>query len=1418
MFKKRNSRYGVLLLLCLLLLFPVFVSAQEQESYQGLTENSAGMAGLEEGTKTVEGAYHEGEYLGDFSFVMDTLSVNGEYIIEPIRYPGYRGDRVSEIFSYLATENCIKNYWIPKGSMDYFEAGKREICEAVDVYDHSLSSNEFGIKTVRLAKMHYPRGFLYSKVIFYPREVTEYANKKQLHLEKRYSTGYPFGLSEKDLNDNSKYICYVNDKQIDKPLSRIIVGEDIKKGDVVRLSYSVFGNDRGYDTSGNKNKLLELVAKINDTPKVLDSLEENKDKKEAYEKANTVLKSLSADQNMIDKAYKDLNGKVDLGPEVPSDIAKSCAMYEEFRGEVKQDFLLSNLTYTMKVGEEMELYCLDLPRAGGQNNCYQRDDLIYEPVIGGDKVEIKKTDGSLLTIPGKNSRIPTEGSAYFLRGLKEGLVVLKVHYPYYNGRPNYILVYISDRPTDYGEQRLKLDSNLDRTTKYDVFHYTKEQNTFPVTVNTDPGSSLTVLVNGKEIVPTDSGGGKYTFDMPLQNYWTNVLMTVEKGGKKTSKVYNLRSAYIEYHIPKDIKVGEKVTIGMDGLIGNTPKIGKFYNRGREVQYTLGMKGYPYISGFKGSTAYEDWALSFTPTESGTFTFKDGKIHEPGFNWYEAWAEVPKKQMPEYTKIDSELIGAAGGQNAPQMAYVHYFMPDFTIEVKENPEAKPVDFISITPDKEIYKPGETVHLTVGLSDEFLQQLNEKHKMYINEKLPGGVSDNSYEHIYTTQINEANIILASNIPGLGEITTSPTVDTKIYPQYKRKDYEGKPANDPIFHLDEKLERLNKLKEVSFTIPDDTPNGEYNLMGYYLKVNYGPVWGMKRQRLLIPELGNRLKIRIGGISDFAPTLEEIGFPDVSMADPTTGVLRVSENRLKAKTYEDRLHLELSGRNINELDITADGKKLPVTKDGDRFVTDEFDIQDKSVLLIRAKGIKDQISEYELTIEKADVGFNDDDLKALIEKGEALKASDYQEDDFNRFKDVLKNAKEVLQSAETQDEIDKAAEELQKAFNQLTSLTPDENWKPDVPETVTVPENSDWSQVMDQLPGIWRNGKKDVEILWDTGGIDLSTPGTYTLIGSYTDPGDGLEKFLEVSLVVEEEGKDSTSSGTGKKYQSIYEPMPVTLYVGDNLKLPSTVEVVNFDNTIKDASVTWDTSNVDVSRPGTYFAQGTVNSLNEKPVLRIEVRNKPGEALSPSQSEIGQAYVPVNPAAGPSDSRLEPVDRFKDMKNHWARNVVNYSVQKGFFQGTSEDRFSPNREATRGEFMTVLGRIAGINPDSYRRCSFSDVPSGAFYEPYINWGVKAGLVKGVGSNRFEPDRSMTREEMAVILDKYLSYIGEQYSAQGAKNYRDEQDISHWAKDAVDRMTVAGLLRGRDGNRFAPKASFTRAELAQVIYNLEHR
>jgi len=176
-------------------------------------------------------------------------------------------------------------------------------------------------------------------------------------------------------------------------------------------------------------------------------------------------------------------------------------------------------------------------------------------------------------------------------------------------------------------------------------------------------------------------------------------------------------------------------------------------------------------------------------------------------------------------------------------------------------------------------------------------------------------------------------------------------------------------------------------------------------------------------------------------------------------------------------------------------------------------------------------------------------------------------------------------------------------------------------------------------------------------------------------------------------------------------------------------------------------------------------------------------------------------------------PSQRFDDTKKHWAKDFIDYVVGRGLLDGSRENKFYPNEKMTRGMLVTALGKLAGVNVKKYETNSFTDVQNDSSYHPYIEWAYSKGVVYGIGDGTFAPDKSITREEMAVIFERYAKVTGCKIPVtREASVYEDKEQIGTEYRESVKAMQQAGIMMGIDGNKFNPKGNATRAEVSAML------
>ena len=162
------------------------------------------------------------------------------------------------------------------------------------------------------------------------------------------------------------------------------------------------------------------------------------------------------------------------------------------------------------------------------------------------------------------------------------------------------------------------------------------------------------------------------------------------------------------------------------------------------------------------------------------------------------------------------------------------------------------------------------------------------------------------------------------------------------------------------------------------------------------------------------------------------------------------------------------------------------------------------------------------------------------------------------------------------------------------------------------------------------------------------------------------------------------------------------------------------------------------------------------------------------------------------------------------WFAPSVYFVLKNGLMNGVSEFVFSPDAPMTRAMLVTVLWRYEG-EPDA-PASTFSDVKAGTWYADAVSWAASNGVVNGVGSNKFDPDGNITREQMAAILYRYSNGKGIDTGKQGSlSGFPDAGKVSSYAKTALQWAVAEGIIGGSDG-KLLPQGNATRAQVATIL------
>lgn len=192
---------------------------------------------------------------------------------------------------------------------------------------------------------------------------------------------------------------------------------------------------------------------------------------------------------------------------------------------------------------------------------------------------------------------------------------------------------------------------------------------------------------------------------------------------------------------------------------------------------------------------------------------------------------------------------------------------------------------------------------------------------------------------------------------------------------------------------------------------------------------------------------------------------------------------------------------------------------------------------------------------------------------------------------------------------------------------------------------------------------------------------------------------------------------------------------------------------------------------------------------------------------------YVTGVPSASePKKEESTAAEKFADMKQaEWAKEAVSAMADLGIVSGDENGNFRPNDAVTREEFVKMLVLASGkYNKDAV--CSFEDVSKNVWYYSYVASAYENGIANGISKNRFGTGYLLTRQDMAVLCARIKSDIRKIRDNVG---FADGGEIADYAKDAVSKLYIAGIINGMGDNKFAPLGQATRAQSAQMIYNL---
>ncbi|MBB3110752.1 methionine-rich copper-binding protein CopC [Paenibacillus phyllosphaerae] len=225
---------------------------------------------------------------------------------------------------------------------------------------------------------------------------------------------------------------------------------------------------------------------------------------------------------------------------------------------------------------------------------------------------------------------------------------------------------------------------------------------------------------------------------------------------------------------------------------------------------------------------------------------------------------------------------------------------------------------------------------------------------------------------------------------------------------------------------------------------------------------------------------------------------------------------------------------------------------------------------------------------------------------------------------------------------------------------------------------------------------------------------------------------------------------------------------------------------------------------------ASGYAKSAIERLVTQGVITGDQTGAFNPTGTMTRDALttVLVKALVGQTDLVNPETPTFKDVpKTHWAYQYIETAVAKGWIKGTSGDTFSPTGTLTREQLATILVRTLGLTDDNIKGASsaltFADKDAiSSFAQDSVAFAVANGLMTGADNNQFNGKGSATREQVAVVVDRFVTNKDKlQEAADAVKNASftatagDPNTITIAFKTAVDTLAAEDVaVKTADG------------------------
>ena len=184
-----------------------------------------------------------------------------------------------------------------------------------------------------------------------------------------------------------------------------------------------------------------------------------------------------------------------------------------------------------------------------------------------------------------------------------------------------------------------------------------------------------------------------------------------------------------------------------------------------------------------------------------------------------------------------------------------------------------------------------------------------------------------------------------------------------------------------------------------------------------------------------------------------------------------------------------------------------------------------------------------------------------------------------------------------------------------------------------------------------------------------------------------------------------------------------------------------------------------------------------------------------------------PTKPTDPPYIPPVDP-DEPADPDDTGVSDLLNTEDHIQYLFGYPDGTFGPENNMTRAEVAQMFYNLL-LDQDVEITKTFDDVPANAWYAKAVNTLASLDIISGVGDNKFEPERSITRAEFTAMAMKFA--VG----GEEGENIFSDVDENDWFYDAVVNSIQYGWIHGYGDGMFRPNNPITRAEVTAIVNNM---